>query len=151
MPEGACRCKSEDWDDATVSVDIGLIAGQGFNEYPSGTLRSFIRPQSHLDRVREVQVGNRRRTAARAETTGCARASRHVFDWQPRGRLRLAVLCPALRRCALATRLPQWSFQRSSFSIIQQKVGTVKWRSAAYLTARTAVSITRATASGWEM
>src|ERR1700730_8213468 len=36
----------------------------------------------------EPQIGSKLRTAARAETTGYARAFRHAVDSQPRGRLR---------------------------------------------------------------
>jgi hypothetical protein len=48
--------------------------------------------------------GSTPHTAAKAETTGCARACRRAFDSQPRGRLRSAVWCPARRRCAQGTR-----------------------------------------------
>jgi hypothetical protein len=34
----------------------------------------------------ELQAGNRRHTAAKAETKGYARAFRRAFDLQPRGR-----------------------------------------------------------------
>jgi hypothetical protein len=65
--------------------------------------------------------GSKRRTAARAETTGCARASRRAFDSQPRGRSHSAVWCPARRRCALATRFRRWSVQRPSVTISNRK------------------------------
>ncbi len=51
--------------------------------------------------------GNRRRTAATAETTGCWLASHRAVDSQPRGRLGSAVGCPVPRKCALATRFRQ--------------------------------------------
>lgn len=51
--------------------------------------------------------GNRRHTAAKAETTGYARAYRRVFDSQPQDHLPSAVCRPARRRCALATRFRQ--------------------------------------------
>ena len=51
--------------------------------------------------------GSKPRTAARAETTGYAPASRHSFDSQPRGRSGLAVWHPAPRRYAPATRFRQ--------------------------------------------
>jgi hypothetical protein len=65
----------------------------------------------------EAQGGNRVHTAAEAETTGYARATRRAFDSQPRGRSHSAVSCPARRRCALATRFRQWSVQHPSLTI----------------------------------
>jgi hypothetical protein len=59
----------------------------GVNEHPSGTVPNFMGLQSRLAKVREVQVGNKCRTAAKAETTGFARAFRRVFDSQPRDHL----------------------------------------------------------------
>jgi hypothetical protein len=56
--------------------------------------------------------GSKPHTAAKAETTGFARACRRAFDSQPRGRSRSAVCCLARRRCALATRFRKWSVQR---------------------------------------
>jgi hypothetical protein len=56
--------------------------------------------------------GSKPHTAAKAETTGFARACRRAFDSQPRGRSRSAVWCLARRRCALATRFRKWSVQR---------------------------------------
>src|SRR5580693_3924642 len=68
--------------------------------------------QFRLVGMRETQGGNRRHTAARAETTGYGRASRRAVDWQPPDRSGSAVGCRALRRCALATRFRQWSARR---------------------------------------
>lgn len=67
--------------------------------------------------------GSKHRTAAKAETTGCARASHRAFDSQRRGRSRSAVWCPARRRCALATRFRQWSVQRPSLTISNRRAG----------------------------
>ena len=67
--------------------------------------------------------GSKHRTAAKAETTGCARASHRAFDSQRRGRSRLAVWCPARRRRALATRFRQWSVQRPSLTISNRRAG----------------------------
>ena len=53
------------------------------------------------------QFGNRRRSAARAGTTGCWRASDRAFDWQPKDRLESRVWCRAPRRRAPATRFQQ--------------------------------------------
>jgi hypothetical protein len=91
---------------------------------PAALSSSSVSPQFRPVGVREAQVGNRRHTAATAETMGYARAFHRAFDWQPRGRLGSAVECPGLRRCALATRFRQWSSQRSSS---QSSVGTVNW------------------------
>jgi len=60
-----------------------------------------------------TQGDNRRRIAARAETTDYSRAFHRAFDWQPRGRLGSAVGCPAPRRCAPAAQFQQWSGQCS--------------------------------------
>jgi len=65
--------------------------------------------------------GSKRRTAAKAETRGCARASRRAFDSQPRGRSHSAVWRPARRRCALATRCRQSSVRRPSVTISNKK------------------------------
>jgi hypothetical protein len=65
--------------------------------------------------------GSKHRTAAKAETTGCARASHRAFDSQRRGRSRSAVWCPARRRCALATRSRQWSARRPSVTISNRR------------------------------
>jgi len=67
--------------------------------------------------------GNKPHTAAKAETTGCARACRRVFDSQPRGHPRSAVRCPERRRCALATRFRQWFDQRPSVTISNRNTG----------------------------
>ena len=56
--------------------------------------------------------GNKRRTAAKAETKGSARAYRRACDSQPIGRLGSAVWCPARPRCAPATQFQQYSAQR---------------------------------------
>jgi hypothetical protein len=50
------------------------------------------------------KCGSKSHTAAKAETTGYARACRRAFDSRPRCRLRSAVWCPVPRRRALATR-----------------------------------------------
>jgi len=86
----------------------------GVNEHPSGTVRNFMGLQSRQKKVREVQGGNRRHTAATAGTKGYARASRRASDSQPKGRWRSAVWYQALRRCAPATRFQQCSVQRPS-------------------------------------
>lgn len=75
--------------------NIGFDCRAGVNEHPSGTVRNFMGLQSRLAKVREAQVGNKLHNAAKAETMGCARACRRVFDSQPRGRSRSAVWCPA--------------------------------------------------------
>jgi hypothetical protein len=56
-------------------------------------------------------------TAAKAGTTGCARACRRACDSPPRGHSRSVVWCLARRRCALATRCRKWSVQRPSITI----------------------------------
>ena len=99
--------------------NIASDSRAGVNEHPSGTVRNFIGLQSRLARVREIQVGNTRRIAAKAETTGYGQAPHRAFDWQPRGRLDSAVECPAPQRCVPASRFQQWSFQRSSVPIIR--------------------------------
>jgi hypothetical protein len=58
------------------------------------------------------QVGSKSRTAAKAETMGCARADRRAFDSQPRDRSGLAVWRPVERRYALATEYRQSSARR---------------------------------------
>lgn len=64
--------------------------------------------------LREIQVGSRCQNAATTGTRGCAPDSHRAFDWQPRDRLRSAVLCRAPRRGAPIARFRQWSVQRPS-------------------------------------
>jgi hypothetical protein len=59
-----------------------------------------------------LHLGNIPHTAAKAGTTGCARAFRRAFDWQQRGRSGSAVWRPELRRCAQGARFRQWSARR---------------------------------------
>jgi hypothetical protein len=59
-----------------------------------------------------TRLGNRRHTAATAETKDYARASRRAVDLQPRDRSCSAVSCPAQRKCAPAARFQQWFFRR---------------------------------------
>jgi hypothetical protein len=68
-------------------------------------------------------------TAAKAETTGFARASCRAFDSQPRGPSRSAVWCPARRRCALATRFQRCSVQRPSVSTKSAVAPAASWQS----------------------
>jgi len=67
------------------------------------------------------RLGSKPHTAATAETTDDSRANRRVSGWQPRGRQRSAASCPALRRCAPAARLLQWSDQRPSDTISNRR------------------------------
>jgi hypothetical protein len=60
-----------------------------------------------------LRLGNKLRTAAKAETKGCARAFRRACDSQPRDRSGSMVVCPALRRCAQGTRFRRWFGQCS--------------------------------------
>ena len=86
-------------------------------EFFRNLLGSFTSLQFRQVGVPDSQVGSKLHTAAKAETTGCARACHRAFDSQPRGRSRSAVGCPARRRCALATRFQQWCAQRPSIPI----------------------------------
>ena len=79
--------------------------------------------RSPLAEVLETRVGNKRHSAAKAETTGCVRSPRRAVDSQPRGRLVSAVWCLALRKCALATRFRQWSARCLSHFDIQYEHG----------------------------
>ncbi len=69
----------------------------------------------------EAPGGSRHQNAATTGTKGYGRASRHVFDWQPRGRLLLAVSCPGLRRCIPAIRFRRWSARRPSGTSIANR------------------------------
>ena len=69
--------------------------------------------------------GSKPHTAAKAETTGYAPASRRAVDSPPKCRWRSAVGCPVPRRRALATRSRQWSFRRPSTHNMYQNGGQV--------------------------
>jgi virginiamycin B lyase len=92
----------------SLRVGFGSI---WITDYKRGLLERIPIQQLLTQRARRTEVcrnaltsGNRCHTAATAETTGYARSSRRAFDSQPRVRLRSAVSCRALRRCAPETR-----------------------------------------------
>jgi hypothetical protein len=67
--------------------------------------------------------GSKFHTTAKAETTGCQRATRRAVDSQPRGHSRSSVWCPGRRRCAPATRFRQWSSRRPSLTLSNRNAG----------------------------
>ena len=77
----------------------------------------------HPVRALGTRFGNRRHSAAKAETKDCELASHRAFDSQPRGRLRSAVSYRAPRRCAPAARFQQCSVQRPSVTISNRTAG----------------------------
>jgi hypothetical protein len=94
----------------TTDTDFGTTARRLSSRFPQAA-------------VSGIQLGSKRHIAATAETKGCARAHRHACDSQPRDRSGSAVGYPALRRCVLAARFQQWSFQRPLVTISNRKAG----------------------------
>jgi hypothetical protein len=122
-PSWICERRS-----CSVSVSFGRRLAAFFfaifhvhTALPQGRRESYL--STSPSRITGTPLGNRRHTAARAETTGYARACRRAFDSQPRGRSGSAVWCPARRRCALIARFRKWSARRPSVSISNKKAG----------------------------
>jgi hypothetical protein len=67
--------------------------------------------------------GSKFHTTAKAETTGCQRATRRAVDSQPRGHSRSLACCRGRRTCAPATRFRQWSSRRPSLTLSNRKAG----------------------------
>jgi hypothetical protein len=68
---------------AKPNLEVRGELGDGIYEF----LRTFSSPFPVVASL-ELQAGSKPRTAAKAGTTGCARAFRRAFDWQQRCRLR---------------------------------------------------------------
>lgn len=77
--------------------------------------------RSHPVRRMASRSGNKRRSAARAGTTGYGIAFRHAGDWRPRGRWRLEVFDRGSRISARVARSPQLSVPVPSTPIIQHR------------------------------
>jgi hypothetical protein len=96
-------------------------ATQSDKQTKSRSWRSLEKPYTMRHQIKVgslgTRPGNKRRTAAKAETTGCWLASHRAFDLQPRDRSRQAVLYRAPRRCAPATRFQQCTVPSLSVSI----------------------------------
>jgi len=107
-PSWMCESKS-----CSASVSFGGRLAAFFFAILHVHLRRSSSPIPLFEAV-GTRLGNRRHTAATAETTGCWRACHRAFHSQPRGRLRSAVSCRAPRRCAPAARFQQCSVLRPS-------------------------------------
>jgi hypothetical protein len=96
------------------SGDLGLRTLLGFSRrqnwgvpvsHPILSASFHIPP--NMGKTSNALSGSKPHSAAKAETTGYARACRRAFDSQPRGRSQSAVWCPARRRRALDARFRQ--------------------------------------------
>ncbi len=93
-PQASSRCQSEDGDDTTVRLEHCFpLVGQALRSI--GQVRNLIRLQCRL--LGGPEVGSRRDTAPKAETTSYGQAFRRAVDWQPKGRLGYAVCENALK------------------------------------------------------